>query len=354
MIYTLPSASEPASSWVYLYVHHGKMDMVDGVLKKNYRTFVHRSVTYRLVNKKRKKVNYCTVGGLLFVQGMGKEVQAELRKYFFDQNLRRDCASGQVAVIPDGEMQLFMKISQMDATRIRFMPHMLDYYKEGHPLVEITSGVLKGVEGYRIRVNRDRCLVTTLGGMTICIGGIHRETFENVEDYARQRKEMSQSRLPRPRQELCAAQREMDKFFFRPDTELDVAVIAKQCEEWTTRARTLAAKGRRKEAACMAAFMLEEVGFCFLDLADEGLRTAFRQMLAPIRQANAVLLDLRSCEATPADLRETISAQLSSLKTRFPYLGITSGKPLTVSASQSIEFAPTIAIPQRSSLDAMA
>lgn len=354
MIYLQSPASEPDASWCYLYVHHNKMDMVDNVLKKCYRTFVHRTVTYRLVNKKRKKVKHATVGGLLFVQGQGMEVQRYLREYFFDQAPRRDCASGQIAQISDGEMQMFMKISQMDATRIRFMPHMLDYYKEGHPLVEITSGVLKGVEGYRIRVARDRCLVTTLGGMTICIGGIHRETFENVEDYARERKESPASRLQRPRGELTAAQREMDKFFFRPDTELDVAMIARQSEDYADRAAALSGKGRREEAAGMAAFLLEEVGFCFLGLADEGLHAAFRQVLAPVRKTASLLRSLRDDETTPAELRDTITASLTSLKARFPFLAITSGNVPSATSATASRFERKVSLPQRDALESMA
>ena len=63
------------------------------------------------------------------------------------------------------------------------MPHPLDYYSEGHPLVRITSGLLEGFEGYRIRISRNKCLVTSIGGMTVAISGISNDSFENVDEY---------------------------------------------------------------------------------------------------------------------------------------------------------------------------
>ena len=61
------------------------------------------------------------------------------------------------------------------------MPHPLEYYSVGHPLVKITSGVLDGLEGYQIRISRNKCLITTMGGLTIAIGGVYKENFENVD-----------------------------------------------------------------------------------------------------------------------------------------------------------------------------
>ena len=75
-----------------------------------------------------------------------------------------------------------MKVAQVEPTRIRFMPNAFGHYAKGNPLLRITSGPLAGMEGYKIRIARDKCFVTTLGGMTVAIGGIHRDSFENLED----------------------------------------------------------------------------------------------------------------------------------------------------------------------------
>ncbi|WP_258321677.1 hypothetical protein [Bacteroides sp. ET336] len=96
----------------------------------------------------------------------------------------KDRSTGLPAVIRDKSMQTFIRMSRVSPYRIRFMQHPIDYYSTGHPLVKITSGILDGVEGYQIRISRDKCLVTTIGGLTIAIGGISKENFENIDEYS--------------------------------------------------------------------------------------------------------------------------------------------------------------------------
>ena len=45
-----------------------------------------------------------------------------------------------------------------------------------------TTGILKGQEGYLIRIARDRKLVMKIGDMVVAIGGIYKEEFEEVQD----------------------------------------------------------------------------------------------------------------------------------------------------------------------------
>ncbi len=168
-----------APSWCYLYVRRG-MEYVTKALTDNFPTFVHTNIVYHREKKSVSHRERPTIPGLLFVQGEPKVVQAFLIERYPSIRLARDCATNQVAEISDSVMQAFMKTTQIDPTRIRFMQHELEYYAEGHQLVRIVSGPLAGFEGYCIRISRDRCLVTSLGGITISIGHINRETFENI------------------------------------------------------------------------------------------------------------------------------------------------------------------------------
>lgn len=67
-----------------------------------------------------------------------------------------------------------------DTSRLRIMRHPFDYYAEGNTLVRMTSGDVCGLEGYRIRIARDRRLVVNVGGVAVAISDIHKETFVEV------------------------------------------------------------------------------------------------------------------------------------------------------------------------------
>ncbi len=56
-------------------------------------------------------------------------------------------------------------------------------YAKGNPLLRITSGIFEGLEGYVVRIDRDRKLVMAVGNMTVAVSGVHKESFEKVEDY---------------------------------------------------------------------------------------------------------------------------------------------------------------------------
>lgn len=209
-------ARKEGRDWCYLFVHHAKVEAVCKVLEKHYSLFIHKILIYKREHKHIRKQEYPTISGLLFVQGDGEEVQHFLKANFAGLHLVNDCSTHQIAIIPDRIMQPFMQVSGIAPTRIRFMPHTFDYYNAGNTLVRITSGVLAGMEGYRIRIARDKCLITSMGGMTVAIGGIYRESFENLDEYVRQRREQLKQKRASTGNDLTPIQAEMDKCFFTP------------------------------------------------------------------------------------------------------------------------------------------
>lgn len=300
------------------------MERTNRVLQRRFNTFVHKEVVYRLVKKKLKQVKTFTISGLLFVQGDGQEISLFLKDTFGDLFLKRDCATRKIAVIPDSRMRLFMRISELDATRIRFMPHDFGYYAEGNTLVKITSGALRGMEGYRIRIARDRCFITTMGGMTLSISGVHKDTFENVDEYVRQRKQQQTTADAAAEQipTLSAELQEMDRFFFVPENELDAMAIASGCGHYLQRISEQAENEEVEEAIEMALYMLEKIGVGFQSLAYENLQDAYQQIRTIVETTNALLMEWGNRAEASAEMQENIVASLSSLRLRFPLLGL--------------------------------
>lgn len=69
-----------------------------------------------------------------------------------------------------------------DTSCLRILQHPFSYYAVGNTLVRMTSGDVNGLEGYRIRMKRDRKLVVNVDGLAVAIGNIHQESFEEIKE----------------------------------------------------------------------------------------------------------------------------------------------------------------------------
>ena len=270
-----------------------------------FRTFIHRTIITDASGKPTKgKPNDSaqdrdgttatategrpTISGLIFIQGKTKVIRKYLWERFPQYHLVNDCSTRKAAVIPDSVMQPFMRIANTDPSRIRFLVNPLTHYAEGNTLVEIMTGPLAGLQGYIIRIDRDRKLVIGVGDMTVAIGGVHKENFEKVEEVARAvntrqraRRQAEQRRLrerieanvnadvasqpPDPRL-LTPIQQKVDTAFFTPETFNDILVITTNIELWTERARRLIQAGNLADASEILTFLLEEIGYWFTNI----------------------------------------------------------------------------------------
>lgn len=300
--------SQAPAPWSYLFIR--KRDAEYFSLKAEteggFRTFIHRTIVTDASGKSEKgKPNGSaqdreasngttegrpTISGLIFIQGKTKVIKKYLWERFPQYHLVNDCSTRKAAVIPDSVMQPFMRIANTDPSRIRFLVNPLTHYAEGNTLVEIMTGPLSGLQGYIIRIDRDRKLVIGVGDMTVAIGGVHKENFEKVEEVARAvnirqraRRQAEQRRLregiganvnvnadvalqpPDPRL-LTPIQQKVDTAFFTPETFNDILVITTNIELWTERARRLIQAGNLADASEILTFILEEIGYWFTNI----------------------------------------------------------------------------------------
>ena len=292
--------------WSYLFIR--KRDAEYFSLKAEteggFRTFIHRTIVTDASGKSEKgkpdgsaqdreasngtTEGRPTISGLIFIQGKTKVIRKYLWERFPQYHLVNDCSTRKAAVIPDSVMQPFMRIANTDPSRIRFLVNPLTHYAEGNTLVEIMTGPLAGLQGYIIRIDRDRKLVIGVGDMTVAIGGVHKENFEKVEEVARAvntrqraRRQAEQRRLreriganvnadvalqpPDPRL-LTPIQQKVDTAFFTPETFNDILVITTNIELWTERARRLIQAGNLADASEIFTFLLEEIGYWFTNI----------------------------------------------------------------------------------------
>ena len=309
-----------------------------------------------------------TISGLIFIQGKTKVIRKYLWERFPQYHLVNDCSTRKAAVIPDSVMQPFMRIAGTDPSRIRFLVNPLTHYAEGNTLVEIMTGPLAGLQGYIIRIDRDRKLVIGVGDMTVAIGGVHKENFEKVEEVARAvnnrqraRRQAEQRRLrerievnvnadvasqppdsdrnsceelrsasgkkpqtampdPDPRL-LTPIQQKVDTAFFTPETFNDILVITTNIELWTERARRLIQAGNLADASEILTFLLEEIGYWFTNIYKKKSID-----LSPVKKAGnkayKTALTILDNKHLPERTRQDLETNLDSQMLRHGYLFI--------------------------------
>lgn len=255
------------TSWCYMFIHNREAAKFSeyAASEAGFRTFVHRTLNYKKPTEQYGDVEggRPTISGLLFIQGNEKKIKNYLRAYFPQYHVVNDCSTRRTAVIPDMVMQAFMKVSSADPTKIRFMLNPLNHYAKGNTLVRVMTGPMAGLEGYIIRIDRDRRLVMGVGDMTVAIGGVHKEHFEAVEDVARQ---LNKSIDPDQKRDLSELQTSIDKSLFAPASFNDVLVVATNLELWQDRAAEYFSRRAYQRAAEILPFLLEEIGYYFSGL----------------------------------------------------------------------------------------
>lgn len=354
--------SQAPAPWSYLFIR--KRDAEYFSLKAEteggFRTFIHRTIITDASGKSTKgKPNGSaqdrdgttatategrpTISGLIFIQGKTKVIRKYLWERFPQYHLVNDCSTRKAAVIPDSVMQPFMRIANTDPSRIRFLVNPLTHYAKGNTLVEIMTGPLAGLQGYIIRIDRDRKLVIGVGDMTVAIGGVHKENFEKVEEVARAvntrqraRRQAEQRRLrerievnvnadvalqpPDPRL-LTPIQQKVDTAFFAPETFNDILVITTNIELWTERARRLIQAGNLADASEILTFLLEEIGYWFTNIYKKKSID-----LTPVKKAgnNAykTALTILNNKHLPERTRQDLETNLDSQILRHGYIFI--------------------------------
>lgn len=312
---------ETSLPWCYLFVHHMKVKAFEAQLEKDQRRyFIHTSIKYaprRGDGKGMKKTVIQTVSGLIFLRGKASEVQKYLDGKFPSHRLCRNCSTGEVAEIPNSRMEPFMRVAQTDPDRIRFLLRPFIYYSKNRTLLRIVSGDFAGLEGYVIRIARDRKIVIDVGGMGVAIGGIHAERFEEVG----KNETTKQDRATFHKRNLHERNAFIDRYFHKVTTAQEVAVQTENIE--MLRMQTLAdmedGSLEVKEVYETLYFMIEEIGYYYAPFIE-----IFKDELNPIFAAGKKVmqgLERIISSLTPnGDQRQRWEAELEDLMANYGYL----------------------------------
>ena len=307
--------------WCYLFVHHKKVKAFEAQLKKDGLTyFIHTSIKYapkRGESRGVRKMVVQTVSGLIFLRGNPDELQTYLNEKFPLHRLCINCSTGEVARIPNSQMEPFMRIVKSDPERIRFLLRPFVYYSKNRTLLRIVSGDFAGLEGYVIRIARDRKLVMDVGGMSVAIGGVHAERYEEVG----KNEDSQEDRVTFYKRNLHERNAFIDRYFHKVKTAQEVAAQTENIE--ILRLQTLMDlrenKIDLKEAYEALSFVVEEIAYYYAPFID-----LFKTELNPIFNAGSkVVKEIENLIATlPANDNQRLrwETETEEMKVNYGYL----------------------------------
>ena len=283
-------------SWSYVFVHHSKVRKVEARLNAdNVPHFVHKTVRYYKKRAKHgvQRQELQTVSGLVFLQGNPKELQEYLNWNFPHTYLCKNCSTGKAAVIPDSQMRPFMRINETEPDRIRFLLKPFHYYARNRILLRITTGEMAGLEGYIMRIDRDRRLVMDIGGMSVAISGVHAEHFEEVEQSKTSitHENIFYQRNLQERQVL------IDRYFHPVKDDKEVALQAENIDYLRKYALDEVAHNRItfNDTWKIYSFIIEEIGYYYSPFIEQ-----FKEHLDPImREGGKVLQEMEQIIKSP-------------------------------------------------------
>ena len=171
-----------------------------------------------------------------------------------------------------------MRVAETEPERLRFLLRPFVYYSKNRTLLRIVTGEYAGLEGYVIRIARDRKLVMDVGGMAVALSCVHAERFEEVNKNEADKKE----RELFYKRNLHERNAFIDRYFHRVKTAQEVAAQVENIE--ILRLQTLAdvrdKKLDLKDAYDTFYFMIEEIGYYYAPFIDY-----FKDELRPIFEA---------------------------------------------------------------------
>ena len=310
------------TSWSYLFVHNQKVKSIEEQLKKDGVThFVHKTIKYVPRHRNRggmREVEIPSVSGLIFLQGNPEILQDYLDKNIKPYKLCKNCSTGKVATIPCNQMEPFMRVAETEPERLRFLLRPFIYYSKNRTLLRIVTGEYAGLEGYVIRIARDRKLVMDVGGMAVALSGVHAERFEEVNKNEADKKE----RELFYKRNLHERNAFIDRYFHQVKTAQEVSAQVEYIE--ILRLQTLVdvrdKKLDLKDAYDTFYFMIEEIGYYYAPFIDY-----FKDEFRPIFEAGRTVKEeiekaIKIFKDSDKELHNRCETEFEALQNNYGYL----------------------------------
>ena len=211
-----------------------------------------------------------------------------------------------------------MRVSETEPERLRFLLRPFVYYSKNRTKLRIVTGEYAGLEGYVIRIARDRKLVMDVGGMAVAISGIHAERFEEVHKNEADKKE----RELFYKRNLHERNAFIDRYFHRVKTAQEAVAQAENIE--ILRLQTLTdvrdKKLDLKDAYATFCFIIEEIGYYYAPFI-HSLKNQFKPIFLSGRAVmEEIAKTITKFKTSDIELHNRCETEFEALQNNYGYL----------------------------------
>ena len=130
----------------------------------------------------KQRIEEVAIHNLVFVKSTTEILDEFIRKSKHPITYLKNLSTGTTAIISEKEMQNFILITKSKIEGLRFLDENIDRFCTGDKKVRVTGGMFDGLEGYVIRIRRDRKLVIRIEGITaVAVAGIHASLLQKCK-----------------------------------------------------------------------------------------------------------------------------------------------------------------------------
>jgi len=150
----------------------------------NVQSFIPMKYKEVVENEQKKKLEVPVVSNLIFIcstRAFLDEYQATRRSNEVPIRYMRDFNTKQPVIVNDQDMHFFIQTVKLSNKNLLYLRDNIEKFSS-HPKVRVTCGQFEGVEGYAVRIRRDRKVVILLHGViAVAISGIHYSLLEIIK-----------------------------------------------------------------------------------------------------------------------------------------------------------------------------
>ena len=172
----------------YWYVvrteYNRELKLVKQLEEKNVEYFIPKKQEFVIEDEQKHYVEVPAIHNLVFIHSTRNFLDEYQRRRAKDDVPIRymfDLATRNPIIVRESDMHNFIRVTKLCNENILYLKDNIDKFKS-HPKVRVTAGRFEGIEGYVVRIRRDRKLVIQLHGIiAIAISGIHHSLLEIID-----------------------------------------------------------------------------------------------------------------------------------------------------------------------------
>ncbi|WP_321332870.1 UpxY family transcription antiterminator [uncultured Bacteroides sp.] len=172
-----------SAQWFVLRTNYSReLKVMKQLADKNIQCFIPMKYKNIIKDEQRKRIKVPYIHNMVFVNIARNILDSFIAQSDFNcpVSYMKKNNSNEPIIIPQQEMNNFMLVAGCNQENLIFLNDGIEKFAQSDQ-VRVIGGLLEGLEGYVVRIRRDRKVVVSLQGVVaVAISGIHPSLLEKI------------------------------------------------------------------------------------------------------------------------------------------------------------------------------